>query len=66
MITHTEVEPRFAGQGVGSQLVRHALDDIRTQGIPVLPVCPFVQQWIVRHPDYHDLDYRRPTSRVTD
>ena len=26
----------------------------------------FVQQWLSRHPDYLDLDYRRPDSRVTD
>jgi predicted GNAT family acetyltransferase len=66
VFTHTEVDPRFGGQGVGGTLVRQALDDVRSQQLRVLPVCPFVQQWIVRHPDYHDLDYRRPPSRVTD
>jgi hypothetical protein len=30
----------------------------------VLPICPFVQQWMARHPDYLDLDYRRPDSPV--
>jgi len=63
VFTHMEIEPHLEGQGVGSQLVRGALDDVRSLGIPVLPLCPFVQQWMARHPEYADLDYRRPASR---
>jgi predicted GNAT family acetyltransferase len=66
VFTHTEIEPAMEGQGIGSQLVRAALDDVRAQGLPVLPICPFVQQWMSRHPDYLDLDYRRPDTRATD
>lgn len=66
VFTHTEVDPALEGQGVGGQLVREALDHVRTLGLPVLPICPFVQAWMARHPDYADLDYRRPSSRVTD
>lgn len=66
VFTHTEIEPAVEGQGIGGQLVRGALDDVRAQGLPVLPICPFVQGWMSRHPDYLDLDYRRPASRVTD
>lgn len=51
VLTHTEVETRFEGQGLGGELVRQALDDIRSQGLPVLPTCPFVQQWMTRHPE---------------
>jgi predicted GNAT family acetyltransferase len=66
VFTHTEIEPHLEGQGIGGQLVRGALDDVRSQGIPLLPLCPFVQGWMARHPEYLDLDYRRPASRVTD
>jgi predicted GNAT family acetyltransferase len=66
VFTHTEIEPAVEGQGIGGQLVRAALDHVRSQGLPVLPICPFVQEWMRRHPDYLDLDYRRPDSRVTD
>lgn len=66
VFTHTEVDPSLEGQGVGGQLVRGALDHVRTLGLPVLPICPFVQAWMSRHPDYADLDYRRPSSRATD
>ena len=66
MFTHTEVDPSLEGQGIGGQLVRSALDDVRSQGLVVLPICPFVQAWMSRHPEYLDLDYRRPASTATD
>jgi predicted GNAT family acetyltransferase len=66
VFTHTEVDPSLEGQGVGGQLVRAALDDVRRQGLAVLPICPFVHGWMARHPDYADLDYRSPRSTATD
>lgn len=56
--THTEIEPAFEGKGVGSTLVKEALDDVRAVGERrVLPLCPFVKAYILRHPDYKDLLY---------
>ena len=66
VFTHTEIDPAAPGQGLGGKLVRAALDDVRRQGLKALPICPFVQEWIRRHPDYADLDYRAPKGRVTD
>lgn len=55
VFTHTEVDPAFEGKGVGSALARGALDDVRAKGAAVIPVCPFIKGWILRHPDYKDL-----------
>jgi uncharacterized protein len=66
VFTHTEVDRSLEGQGIGGQLVRGALDHVRSLGLPVLPICPFVQGWMARHPEYADLDYRRPPTSVTD
>lgn len=55
MFTHTEVPEDLEGQGVGSALVRGALDDARARGLRVIPMCPFVAAFIQRHPDYADL-----------
>jgi hypothetical protein len=52
---HTEVPKQLEGRGVGSQLVRGALDIIRKRGLRVVPRCPFVKSYIERHPDYTDL-----------
>jgi predicted GNAT family acetyltransferase len=53
--THTEVKPDAGESGLGSRLVRAALDDVRGKGGRVVPLCPFVRGWIERHPDYADL-----------
>jgi uncharacterized protein len=52
---HTEVDDAFEGQGVGSALVRGALDDARSAGLRVVVECPFVKSYIERHPEYDDL-----------
>ena len=52
---HTEIDERFSGHGLGSILVRYALDDVRLRGLAVLPYCPFVRSWLERHDDYVDL-----------
>jgi predicted GNAT family acetyltransferase len=58
--THTEVADAYEGHGVGSALVRSALDAVRSEGSRrVRPLCPFVRAWIDHHPDYADLTRHR-------
>jgi predicted GNAT family acetyltransferase len=52
---HTEVPPELGGKGVGSRLVKGALDQVRAQGQKVVAECEFVKGWIGKHPDYADL-----------
>jgi predicted GNAT family acetyltransferase len=52
---HTEIDPRFEGRGLGSQLIAEALDDVRRRQLPVLPYCPFVRSFIASHEAYVDL-----------
>jgi predicted GNAT family acetyltransferase len=54
-LLHAEVNPAHERQGWGSRLVAGALDDARERGLKVRPVCPFVVDYIARHPDYRDL-----------
>ena len=54
-ITHTEVEDGHEGEGLGSQIAKFALDDIRAQGFQVIPTCPFIADYIEKHPEYQDL-----------
>ncbi|MET0789518.1 MAG: GNAT family N-acetyltransferase [Cellulomonas sp.] len=61
VFTHTEVDPKFEGQGIASILVRAALDAVRESGRDVVAFCPYVKAWIARHPDYQDLV--RPVQR---
>ncbi len=52
---HTEVPPELGGKGVGSSLVRGALDQVRADGLQVVAQCPFVKAWIEKNQAYADL-----------
>ena len=55
VFTHTEVPAELEGQGIGSALIRGALDQVRAEGLKVVPACSFVRAWIERHPEAQDL-----------
>ena len=52
---HTEVPPELGGKGIGSTLIKGALDQVRSAGLTVIAECPFVKAYIDKHPDYGDL-----------
>ena len=52
---HTEIDAAYAGQGLGDALVRHVLDQVRDTGMSLRPLCPFVQRFLQKHPEYDDL-----------
>jgi predicted GNAT family acetyltransferase len=54
-LIHTEVLPIHEGRGVGSALVRFALDDARRRGLRVIANCPYVQGYLARHPEDDDI-----------
>ena len=62
VLVHTEVDEELEGTGVASRLVRGALDDIRSRGLGIVPVCPFVRSFIGRHPEYADLVVTDPAT----
>jgi predicted GNAT family acetyltransferase len=60
---HTEVDESRQRRGLGSILVRGALDDARDRGLKVAPVCPFVDAYVRSHPEYADLVVADPARR---
>jgi len=48
--THTEVDPAYGGQGLGSKLVEYAVTDARSRGLEIIPLCPFVKEWVEENP----------------
>ncbi len=54
-LTHSEIDSDFEGRGMGSELIRQALDQIRAGGRGVIPDCPFVLAYLQRHSEYLDL-----------
>ena len=53
--THTEVPEELEGQGVGKRLVEGALEQVRGQGLKVVPLCSFVRHYVETHPETQDL-----------
>ena len=37
------------------RLVQACLNDVRKQGLNVVPLCPYVRDWMAAHPGYADL-----------
>lgn len=54
-LLHTEVPEALEGRGLGSELVRAALEHARAEGMTVVALCPFVGAYLRRHPEYGDL-----------
>jgi len=58
-LLHAEVPAAMRKKGVGGDVVRAILDDLRVSTTHrVQPVCGFVVSWMQRHPEYGDLTTR--------
>ena len=55
VLSHTEVPEQLEGQGLGSKIVRGALDIVRARGLKAVPACGFVAAFIRKNPGYQDL-----------
>jgi uncharacterized protein len=55
IITHTETPQSLRGRGIASELVRGALQLIRTDGLKVIAGCGFVEEYLQKHPEFGDL-----------
>lgn len=51
-LVHTEIYPRYAGQGYGRVLVQGVLDRTAEQGFGVLPLCAMVHHFVESRPRY--------------
>ena len=51
VVTFTHTEVSIAGKGLGSELVRHALEDVRAKGLAVVAECSFVRGYLEKHPE---------------
>ena len=56
IITHTETPRALRGRGIASELVKGALDIIRADELKVVAGCGFVVDYLLKHPEYADLE----------
>ena len=55
IFTHTEVPEQHQGKGLGTLLIRTALESAREHGLRVVPVCPFFAAYMRKHAEVQDL-----------
>ena len=49
VINHTYVDDRLRGQGIASELVRRAVEEIESRGGHVEATCSYAQLWLARN-----------------
>lgn len=54
-LIHTEVPQALRGKGVGSRLVAGVINLIQQNGFKAIPLCPFVIEYLKRHPERLDI-----------
>ena len=57
IINHTEVRPKYAGQGVGTQMVMSCVDYARANNLKVIPLCSFAKSVFVKNDSIRDVLY---------
>jgi uncharacterized protein len=55
VITHSEIDPAFRGQGLGSELARQTMDLLKSQQARVITACPFFAKYVTEHREYDDI-----------
>lgn len=53
--THTVVPRVLEGHGIAGRLATEALEYARAERLSVVPLCPYVADYIEKHPEYADL-----------
>ncbi|MBX3143012.1 MAG: N-acetyltransferase [Trueperaceae bacterium] len=64
VFSHVEVAPALEGKRVASRMVQAALADIRSQGLAIMPLCPYVLAYLRRHPEETDVVHPRFKNMV--
>lgn len=49
---HTVINEEYGGQGLAGRLAEVALSETIDEGRAIVPVCPFIKKYLVKHPEY--------------
>ena len=54
-ITHTGTPPELQGKGLAGRLMKAVFEDVRRQGLKIIPQCSYVVAYLKRHPEEQDV-----------
>lgn len=52
---HTIIDEAESGKGYGSILIAGTLDQVRDAGLRAVAICPFVDAYVKKHPEFDDV-----------
>lgn len=55
IVDHTDVDDSLRGLGVGAALAERLVADARAEGRRLIPLCPFFQRELGKHPEWREL-----------
>ena len=55
LITHTEVDPAYGGQGIARRLIEEIIDEARREGRKIVPVCSYAAKMMQGKDEYRDV-----------
>ena len=55
VITYVEAPPALRGTGAAGRLMQGMMQEVRLEGLKVLPLCPYAKAWMQRHPEFKDV-----------
>ncbi|HET8885190.1 MAG TPA: GNAT family N-acetyltransferase [Salinimicrobium sp.] len=57
-INETETNPKIAGKGLGSKLIKRVVDYAREKDLVVDPICSFAAAQFQKHEEYQDIQVK--------
>ena len=55
VITHTEVDPAYGGQGIARKLIEALIEAARSDGAKIVPVCSYAEKMMRGKEAYADV-----------
>ena len=55
VITHTEVDPAYGGQGIARRLIEEVIAAARRDGAKIVPLCSYAAKMMRRTAEYADV-----------
>ena len=55
VITHTEVDPAYGGQGIARRLIEEVIAAARSDGAKIVPLCSYADKMMRRTDEYADV-----------
>ncbi len=55
VLERIEVDEKYSGQGLAGEFTEAVLSSMRLNEEAVLPQCPYVRGWILKHPQFRDV-----------